>query len=226
MTSMVYTFRLFGANRGKSMTINGHKFVKGEYRIALSGANAANFSRVMGYYAAFAKGTPEYDAAVKAEEATNGAGEVHAAPDERAAEQVHGEDGPDGSGPSHVSADDRSGAVADSEGNSGSGAAGSGHEDAGEPVFEDPSTWPQPHEPALVANDSIKKAVLKLDPENNDHWVATGQQKGKPKLAAVESAYGKAGLTRADLEAALPDWDRDKARGAAQNPSQDEEVDF
>ena len=70
-------------------------------------------------------------------------------------------------------------------------------------------------EPLSEGNGEIAAALKKLDPENDDHWVMTGTHKGLPKLFAVEEAYGRAGLTRQDLEAALPGWNRDKALEAA-----------
>jgi hypothetical protein len=53
--------------------------------------------------------------------------------------------------------------------------------------------------------------MMTLDPTNDSHWVMTGAQVGKPKLAVVEEAYGRAGLTRSDLEDALPGYNREVA---------------
>jgi hypothetical protein len=64
-------------------------------------------------------------------------------------------------------------------------------------------------------NADIAAAVRKLDPDVDSHWVLTGAHKGKPKLQAIEDAYGKAGLTRQDIEAAMPGYDRDAASEAA-----------
>lgn len=209
---MRYTFRLFGPRKGKTVTINGHKFVNGEYAAVIGPHNAANLIRVLSYYAAYAKGTPEYDAALakEQEEEANGADEVHEGSVEGSAAEVHGDGGPDGSGPAEVPADDGEGAAEDAAPGTGSDSDGDGHEGSGVRKFEDGS-GDEPREPASVGSEAVKEAVLKLDPENDDHWVNTGAHKGKPKLAAVEEAYGKAGLTRDDLEAALPGWTRDNA---------------
>ncbi len=59
-----------------------------------------------------------------------------------------------------------------------------------------------------LTDEKLKRAVLSLDPNNNAHWVANG----KPAMAAVEAAYGSAGITRADVDAAAPGYNRDAAR--------------
>ncbi len=69
--------------------------------------------------------------------------------------------------------------------------------------------------PLSEVAEAVKIAILKLDPEVDQHWVMTGAHKGKPKLQAVEDAYGKAGLTRSDIEAAVPGYTRDAALDAA-----------
>lgn len=216
---MQYTFHLFGARKGKTVKINGHQFVAGEFKPVVSGSAAATLMKVLSYYGAYAKGTPEYDAAVAAEKKeageTDGAGEVHEAAEPGQAEADAGDIQPDGAGPAEVPADD-SGADADGgAGSAGDVSGGDGHEDSGVPHFEEPQDWPNPHEPASVGSEEVKTAMLKLDPDNKDHWVQTGAHKGKPKLSAVEEAYGKAGLTRDDLEAALPGWTHEKAVEAA-----------
>lgn len=57
----------------------------------------------------------------------------------------------------------------------------------------------------------LAAAVRSLDCENDDLWTVAGL----PKLSAVEEAYGSAGVTREDVEAVLPEWDRDAALTAA-----------
>lgn len=72
--------------------------------------------------------------------------------------------------------------------------------------------------PVKVASkyaSTVREAVLRLDPDVDSHWVMTGAHKGKPKLQSVEDAYGKAGLTRQDIEAAMPGYNRAKATEAA-----------
>jgi len=60
-------------------------------------------------------------------------------------------------------------------------------------------------------SERIKTAILELDPEHDDHWTDAGL----PAMAAVEDLVGSKSINRADVAAAVPDWDRDKALEAA-----------
>lgn len=62
-------------------------------------------------------------------------------------------------------------------------------------------------------NLKLAAAIRVLDPENDEFWTV----EGLPKLSAIEEAYGCAGLTREDVDAAVPEWDRDAALTAALN---------
>ncbi len=172
-------------------------------------------AKVLGFYGAYAQGTPEYDAALAKEEAANGGSKVPEAAGSGEADAVRGDPGSDGAVPEAPSADDGSGAGNSEADGSGGSAPGDGLGHAGVPKFEEAASLPQPGEPESVGSDDVKAAMLKLDPENDDHWVKHGSAKGLPKLNAVEEAYGKAGLGRQDLEAAMPGWNREKAIGAA-----------
>ena len=65
------------------------------------------------------------------------------------------------------------------------------------------------------ASESIATALRQLDPENDDHWT----EAGLPSMAAVEERVGSKDIKRADVAAAMPDWDRDKALEAATRPA-------
>ena len=214
MHTLQYEFHLFGGRKGKTGTINGHKFVHGVFRTIVAPVQAAPLMRVLSFYGAFAKGTPEYDAAVAKEEG-HGGSKVSEAAGSGSADAVRSDSGSDGSQPEEASADDGSGAADSEAGSAGSGSAGSGLGHAGVPKFEEAASLPQPGEPVAVGSEDVKAAMLKLDPENDEHWVKHGAAKGLPKLNAVEEAYGRAGLTRQDLDAAIPGWNREKAIGAA-----------
>jgi len=56
---------------------------------------------------------------------------------------------------------------------------------------------------------SLAEAVQALDPENDDHWTNGGQ----PKVDAVASQLGRTDVTRAQVEAAAPGYNREVARG-------------
>ena len=59
--------------------------------------------------------------------------------------------------------------------------------------------------------EKIAAAVRGLNPENDEHWTGAGL----PAMAAVEDLVGSKDIKRADVEAAVPGWDRDKALEAA-----------
>jgi hypothetical protein len=213
---MQFEFRLFGPRKGQTIMLNGHQFVDGLCTLVQSSDNMGNAARVFSFYGAYARGTPEYDAAVALEEAENGADEVSEASIEGANSPVPTGVQSDGGGSSEAGDAVNSGASGEpggsdsSSGNSG----GNGHEDSGVPKFPEAADY-RPEEPSSSVNADIAAAVRKLDPDVDSHWVLTGAHKGKPKLQAIEDAYGKAGLTRQDIEAAMPGYDRDAASEAA-----------
>lgn len=57
-------------------------------------------------------------------------------------------------------------------------------------------------------NEKLRRAVLQLDPSNDEHWT----QAGKPSISAITQLYGAGDVTRADIEAAAPGLLRDSAR--------------
>lgn len=60
----------------------------------------------------------------------------------------------------------------------------------------------------------IEEALKKLDPENDNHWTASG----KPRLDTVRMFTSNSSLTREDLDTLAPGFDRDYARA---NPSEE-----
>ncbi len=212
---MQYEFHLFGPRKGHSVTINGHPFRDGVAHLAYSSEAMGSCMKVLAAYGAYARGTKEYNDALEAEEATNGTREVPAASDGRTDESVRDGVQQDGTGPSRTPADAWVGG-GDSQRPDGesSSASGDGHGHAGIPKFPEDKDF-RPSEPSSSVNEGIKAAVMKLDPEVDDHWVLTGAHKGMPKLNAVEEAYGRANLGRQDVEAAAPGWSRDVAFEAA-----------
>lgn len=54
----------------------------------------------------------------------------------------------------------------------------------------------------------INQALSRLDPEDDEAWTADG----KPKMSAIEAAMGRSDVTRAQVDAAAPGFDRDAAR--------------
>jgi len=61
-----------------------------------------------------------------------------------------------------------------------------------------------------AVSEKLRKAIQELDPATDEHWTGTG----KPMLNAIEKFYGSSGVTRADVQAALPGYDREAAKAA------------
>lgn len=118
---------------------------------------------------------------------------------------------PGGEGPADEDADGGSGHVEPETGASGSDPSGDRHEDAGVP--EESNQPAEVENSESVTEDShvdqkLQDVIMSLDPNENEHW----SEEGKPALAAVAEGYGSAGLTRQDIDAAAPDWNRDAAQ--------------
>lgn len=101
---------------------------------------------------------------------------------------------PEGQGPTALSPDERAGTDEDRSASEGSVPGGDGHSDAG-------------YDGSTANQDRIREAVNTLDATNDEHWTADG----RPRMDAVERAFGSAGITRADVEAAVPGYTRDTA---------------
>lgn len=205
--ALQYTFRLFGPNKGKTMKINGHQFIDGEAKLIGAPQNMGNVLKVLGYYGAFAMGTSEYEAASKMEQEADGASEVQENPESGPSDQDVSDVQPDGGEPSSEASDVGSGDASNSGGDERVRTEGNGHKDTRVPDFSEAHNLKEPEEPKGSVDITLAAAVSKLDPEADSHWTAAGL----PKLSAVEESLGRAGVTRKDVEAAMPGWNRDVA---------------
>ena len=212
---MRYDFRLFGPRKGQTVRINGHQFVNGVLNITQSSDNMGACARVFSFYSAFARGTPEYDEALSKEESENGTDKVSTDALTGTDSSVQAGIQPDGRGPTPEAADASDGGASPQRANgSSSNSSGDGHQHTRIPQFPEDKDF-RSVEPSSEINSSVEAAIRKLDPEVDSQWVLTGAHKGKPKLQAVEEAYGKAGLTRQDLESAMPGYTRENAYASA-----------
>lgn len=227
----IFTFRLFGAYRGVTKRINGHQFVDGNHSIAVDPERVAALMQVLGYYGGYAKGTTEYDKHLAVEQAidlsnqkavdltdkepeTDGTDDILSKADEGSATRLGSEVQQTGAEPAEETSDNGSGTGDSSGGSAGSGALGDGHSDSGLSKFEE-SEGDGPSEPSSEIDNGLKRAVLALDPEAEEHWIARGRHAGKPALTAVEEALGRAGVTRSDVEDAMPAYTRKVAQERA-----------
>jgi len=213
---MQYQFRLFGPRKDQTININGHPFVKGVSHIIQASDKMGAVLRVLSFYGAYARGTVEYDQALALEEeVAGGTDEVYKETESGPATSVRSRVRSSRERPTPQGADV---SVSDAEAearNTGFDSDRDGHRHAGVPEFPEAANRPEPTEPETVINVDMRTAILKLDPDVNSHWVVTGPMAGKPKLNAVEEAYGRAGITRDDVEAAIPGWTRTKAMETA-----------
>lgn len=206
---MQYTFRLFGPRKGLTVVLNGHRFVNGLYR-TVQQPNAAGFlMRSLSYFGAYAMGTAEYEAALKREKEAEASGsdEVPTGEESDTADANDGEVQSQGGESASEDSSNGAGDGNDSERGSGILSEGDGHNDARVPDFSEAATIVPPGEPAGTPSNTIKAALMKLDPDNNEHWTKAGL----PALLAVETALGRAGVTRRDVESAFPGYTRDQA---------------
>lgn len=213
---------LTGPRTGATCVLNGHQFQEGVLELSGSFDNLSHTMVYMGRcYQAFPEGSKELAAAQEAyavavaaqgeaKEPANGVSDI--APDQQPA-QTSSEDAgnlqPHGEGPATVQADNGSVPDAATEGQAELGAGGNGLPHAREPekgqaggpdgtqgqALEDPPLHP------------LAKTIMQLDPANDANWTGSGL----PAMAAVEAAHGSADVTRADVEAVAPDWNREKA---------------
>ena len=105
MEIMRVEFHLVGPRKGQTMVINVHPFGDGICTMVQSTANMGTAARVLSFYGAYARGTPEYDAAMAAEEAEHGTDEAGQKALEGVDPPVRSVVRPDGSGPSEGAAD-------------------------------------------------------------------------------------------------------------------------
>jgi len=196
---------LFGHYAGSTMLINGHPFMNGSCTMLVQPENLGFLINYFQKYGGHFKGTPGYDEAFKAKERADG---IRAATQPTTepgiAEAVQGEAGPAGSGTAEADDVRGSGHAATPEGEASVRPEGDGHKDTGVPVAPEAT---DSREPAVPVNLALRKSVMALDPAVDTHWTAAGL----PAMAAVEEALGDTGFTRADVSAAAPEWDREKA---------------
>lgn len=190
---------LTGHYAGKTMEINGSKFVNGELPLKGDLRSMDGLIRYMATYNAFLAGSDELAEAQNRDrmnkEIANGADEI-----------LDGQGSNDGGAPSN-DADPGAASGAGATGASVDG-AGSGSEGDGVPGGREGDAAPQTSDPQVL---KIIDALKALNPDVTDHWT----DGGLPRVAAVEAGSGVVGVTRKDIEAALPGWNRDKAIDAA-----------
>ena len=81
---------------------------------------------------------------------------------------------------------------------------------AGEKPAQEPKATLSAAE-AAARKQTIIDALSLLDHEKDEDWVMNGDSAGKPRVNVIEDATGIKDLTRAEIDAAAPDFIRKKA---------------
>lgn len=213
MSHMRVEMELVGPRAGQTCVINGHQFVEGVAVLEGDGDSLTYAIRYLGRaYNAYPKGSSEleraraeYAEAVGEKENPDGVqSDPHESPEQGQADEVPGE-GNAGGEPAGDGKDDERQVDADAP----EGAAGvlperDRHGDPGLPEQPEAPSRQDVDPPKDVA---LAEAVKSLDPEADEHWTGSGL----PKISVVEEAYGQTGVTRAAIEAAAPEWNRERA---------------
>lgn len=207
---------LAGAYAGRNVRINGHEFINGVCVLHGQPETLEGAVKYLATYQAYPKGSEELATAQARDAGVAKTDEVQADGDNRdteantesgSTEEVQGDSSPSGES-AEADADDGSADAEAKEGDAGSSSDGDGHADAGvSDESEETSGKGGAPDSDQSINEALRKVVMNLDPKNDDHWTDDGM----PKLATIEEAYGSADVTRADVDAVEPGWDRDKA---------------
>jgi len=180
---------LTGFYAGKTITLNGYKFIDGELELKGEIEKLGGVINYFRTYNAYLAGSEELaNAQIRDKEIADGRDENLDDEWADASGVSTDEPGPekDPGGSGHASAE-----AGDGQGTDGDGVS-PGRDD------RDPQTL------------KIVDALNSLDPENDDFWT----DGGLPTVKAVEHASGIVGIKRKEIEAALPDFNRDAARAA------------
>lgn len=179
---------LTGHYAGKTVVLNGHKFVDGELELTGDISKLGNLINYFRSYSAFLSGSDELaNAQARDKENANGSG------------SDMGEGRTDTGGASA----DVTGSEEESEweGHDGADSGSGGHGAEGDGVPEGRES----RDPQVL---KIIDAIKGLDPEVDEFWTAGGL----PAVKAIEQSSGIIGVTRKEIEAAMPEYTRDKAR--------------
>ena len=187
---------LTGARAGKTCVLGRQfRFVEGVMPVHGDEVQVEKISRYIGRcYKAFPEGSEElaHYQRLDGKEMGDGASQVRAGSQPGAAAEVQPHVQSSGGGSAEVPTGDGITAGDATAGPAGSVPGGDGHPDAGN------------NADAQEQNRLLKVAVESLDRNNDEHWTA----EGRPRIDAVETAYGKPGVSRAMVEKVAPGYVR------------------
>lgn len=205
MSSLIQaTFVLVGPLAGKTIKLGSlpYPFQSGKCLITATPQDMALHARLLERnWQAYPEGHP----ALK--EVSDGQRDIQTGAQPNSEQPPAGDLQPNGAG------SEAGGESADGAGSAGAetGEAGSVPNGDGQPAGV---TGPNPtagDPPPAEINAKLQRAVMGLDPADDAAWT----KDGKPAINAVTTAYGATDVTRADVEAVAPGFNRDKAKAAA-----------
>lgn len=181
---MTRVYSLKGHYQGKTIVLGGFQFIRGVLVASLADADQHD---LLAHFIAQWGATEDKD----------GQRDIPVSPTGDATDPL----GNSGTDPAiDVQPDGRRPAV-DSAGAVSDGATGTAAKSA-QPVLDAPRGGPEESvDPAVV---NLRKAIFALDPAVKDDWTTAG----KPALAAIERRMGYGGVTRAQVDAVAPGYNR------------------
>lgn len=186
---------LTGAKTGKTIKLNGHRFIKGELQVCGAAQELQGLITYFGRtYAAFLKGSTQLKEA-QVKDAEDGTSEIQEDEGDGQPEPIPSDRESDGGKPTPKTTNDEPGDVGSEGGSTGDISDRDGHSNTGVCSEEDD------------INQRLLKAITTLNPDNADHWT----NDGRPRMDAVETAYGSAGVTRKMVEVTIPGYNRELA---------------
>ena len=200
-TSKTQRFVLIGPHQGKSITVNGHEFVDGEYEFAGSEQQVATLTRIFEFYGAVPAEAAEL-AELKADKAKQTGAPTRKALDEAIA-SLPGEQ----TDPDYV--------VNAMRAHFGDLFTAGDEMVVRETVIKpaDPqvagSTTNEPKKDEGAEKPTLAEAIGMLDPDVDSHWTSNNL----PGLDDLERLTGKK-VSRADVEAIAAGYTRAKAKAA------------
>ncbi len=218
---------LTGPREGQTIDLNGHYFYKGVCPIIGQDDKLGHCIKLLSTYGAYPEGSTAYkEACAKYKDIMkekNGLSNTQKSTKSGKTDKVLSDIQSGGKGPSKEETIDDKADNKPVEGTEGIHSSGDRHEDSGlrteqKPENRESDTKKSTETESGVSledspeiNKKLLKAIKSLDAENDDHWVKTGKNADKPKISVVEEAYGETGITRDDVEAAAPGYNKNMA---------------
>jgi len=189
MASSQRTLVLTGSRAGTTCVLGKHRFKDGKTVISGDESSIIGETLYMGrVYKAFPEGSPELRFW---QEVDSGQREYPSGARRGSPESFRSDLRSPGDQAATLSADHSDGADNSTRGQSGSIPVRDGQQDSG-------------NDGQASDEDRIRQALKSLDPANDEHWTVNG----RPRMDAVEAAYGSSGISRGDIERVAPGFSR------------------